>query len=204
MNHIPVTAAQKQILRDRTLFVACMMERFLSGQNDVADLHAAFGLLIDVEPDLDVATTYARDRVRFMTLPTTRQRTLIEDYRNLAYSPPDRIDKGDPNAKVRIRYAVKRVPLNSDPNDKREVDIYEPFTPKEKITSPTISKRRDLYATPRQEGGTADWFDSAKQPEEWTPNPTTPPRPNITGSDWSGATAMVVGGDFDGAKGKVT
>jgi len=174
VNYIPLTAAQKQILRDRTLVLARIMERYLMALNGIEDVTRAFNLLIDVEPDLDVALTYAHDRDNFGNLLNDARRTLIEDYRNLAYSPPDRPDKGAPNVTPRQRYAVQRMPLNSDPNDKREVDLYEPLTPEDKIVSVAVDKRKDLYATPPQHGGTADWFDSAKQPEEWTPKPSMP------------------------------
>ncbi len=174
MNYIPLTAAQKQILRDRTLVLARIMERYLMARLGIEDVTRAFNLLIDVEPDLDVALTYAHDRDNFGNLLNDARRTLIEDYRNLAYSPPDRPDKGAPNVEPRQRYAVKRMPLNSDPNDKRDVDLFEPITPEDKIVSVAVDKKRDLYATPKQQGGTADWFDSAKQPEEWTPKPSMP------------------------------
>lgn len=160
MNYIPLTAAQKQILRDRTLLLARIMERYLEGSNTIEAISHAFNLLIDVEPDLDVALTYANDRIRFASLITAQRLTLIEDYRNLAYSPPDKKDDGAPNVDPRQRYAVQRMPLNSDPNDKREVNLYEPLTPEDRIVSVAVDKRRDLYSTPKPIGRVP--FDSSQ------------------------------------------
>lgn len=229
MNHLPVTAAQKIALRGRTMLLARLMERYLLALNTLDDVRFAFNLLIDVEPDLDVARMYAHDRDAFAHLPDDRRRTLIEDYRTLAFSPPDKADPGAPKVEPRLRYSTLRVWLNSDPGDARMIDLYEPLTPEDKIVTEIVKKRREEFRDPPREGGTADWFDSAKQPEEWTPkatqddldkirrivlpshceptpSPTTPGPigPPHLESDWSGARVSVIGGDFNGARGKVT
>lgn len=196
-----------------------------------------------MEPDLDVASTYAHDRQRFASLTAKEQRVMAEDYRNLAYSPPDKIDPACPTNAIRERKVDRRCFLEGTPTEAREIVIYEPL-PREQ---PTMEPMDTLLGAQHQaqQGGTADWFDSAKQPEEWTPKPIErvivtgsrlPPRgadmdliraavcpssfalpvpappvppgpqppPRKIESDWRGAHTTVIGGDFDGAKGRTT
>ena len=68
MNHIPVTAAQKIALQNRTMLLARILERHIEGTNTIEAVVRAFNLLIDVEPDLDVARVYAHDRDTFTNL----------------------------------------------------------------------------------------------------------------------------------------